>query len=119
MSLVGPILHTPNNQPSTVSSLVIDCSLYSSNHVPTGTAQVVSHSCSTPNEPKSQDKGAVSLDVELSKLFMRPFRRPRARRVHIKEDRARILAVWNYQNNPTFSDRRLTAPLIKQYIIFI
>ena len=34
--LVGPILHTPNNQPSTTSSLGLDCSLYYSNHIPTG-----------------------------------------------------------------------------------
>ena len=54
LSLVGPILHTPNNQPSTASSLVLVCSLYRRKHVPTGTAQVVPHSCSTPNETKSQ-----------------------------------------------------------------
>jgi len=57
----------------------------------------------------------LRLDVELSKLFMRPFRRPQARRVHITEDRARIFAVWNYQNNPSFSE---LAPLIKQYFYF-
>ena len=31
LSLVGPILHTPNNQPSTASSLVLVCSVYRRN----------------------------------------------------------------------------------------
>ena len=41
LSLVGTILHTPNNQPSTTLSLVLDYTVYCSKQVPTGTAQVV------------------------------------------------------------------------------
>ena len=68
LSLVGPILHTPNNQPSTTSSLVLDCSLYRSNPVPTGTAPVVPHFCSTPNEQNHRRSGRSVLISSRSDL---------------------------------------------------
>ena len=66
LSLIGPILHTPTNQPSTNSSLVLECSVYYSNPVTTGTAPVVPYFCSTPNEQNHRQSGRSVLILSRS-----------------------------------------------------